>query len=638
MRDRTLGVFLSMVFVAALASCGSEPTSTFGADGGDAGAETGPTFTLRVDPPAGTATAVLGLAPPTLAFKAFKSEGGVETDVTDQVGWSVADPTFAAISKGVVTFTGRGGETNVVASLGGAQGNAKATLVLSGDLYLSGTDAKTKQAFTGANLDPSNPPLGEYPEAATVLPANLPPIEFQWSKSDGTAFRLHLTGKYLDLSIWTTDAQWTPDKDVWSLLRGSTTDQPDPGTSWNVESLSAANVKRASAARTFNVGVDAIDDSALYVWQSSTGTFRVIDVGLGKEFALPTDSPQLAPNQPCSGCHRISRDGKRFAFTYNGGNFNFGSLAYDANAKLYKQKITPAPSFRATYAAFDPLEATRVPAMLVTVPDDVPQNTAGTVRLQLRNPDDNAIVPSNLATALQQLGATNPGRATSMPDWAPDGSFVVFSAYSSDANYVRLLGDDIVNASIVEMPVSFSGGTYTFGAPKVLVAANTAANPDTGENDLLPTVSPDGSAVAFTRANGWWSIKTQQSLLNLSGQIALVRRSDGNVFTLAKGSPGTGVSNTWPQWAPTMGARYAWLAYGSERAYGHELTPQNKNCGALVQGQGSCKQLWVMAVDVQKLKNGTIDPSFAPFWIPGQSIHAQYVSPQWTKAVVAPPN
>jgi len=72
--------------------------------------------------------------------------------------------------------------------------------------------------------------------------------------------------------------------------------------------------------------------------------------------------------------------------------------------------------------------------------------------------------------------------------------------------------------------------------------------------------------------------------------------------------------------------------------YGHELTLANKSCGALVQGQGSCKQLWVMAIDMAKLKNGTIDPSFAPFWIPGQNIHAQYVSPQWTKAVVAPPN
>ena len=632
--------FLVGALCAAVLSCGNEPGSAFDPDGSaDVATEVPPNFTLRVEPPDGKATAVLGTPPPTLAFKAIKSENGADTDVTDQVGWAVGDTTFAAISaKGIVTFTGRGGETSVMATLSGIKGTGKATLVLTGDLYLPGTDAKTKQAFEAATLDPASPPLLEYPENATVLPANLPPIEYQWSKSDGTAFRVHLTGKYLDMWVYTTAADWTPDKDVWPVLRASTTDQPDAGTAWLVESLSAAKVKRASTSRTFNTAVDSIDDSAIYVWQSSTGTFRIIDVGLGKDFPLPTDSPQLQPNQPCSGCHRISRDGKRFAFTYNGGNFNFGSLAYDSTAKLYKQKITPTPAFRGTYAAFDPLEATRAPAMLVTVPDNVPQNTAGTVRLELRDPDTNAVVPSNLATAIAQLDPTNPGRATSMPDWSADGSFVVFSAYSSNAAYVRLLGDDIVNASIVEMPVTFGGGTYTFGAPKVLVAANTAANPDTGVNNFLPTVSPDGTAVAFTRANGWWSIKTQQSLLNLSGQISLVRRSDNQVFTLANGSPGTGVSNTWPQWAPTVGSRYAWLAFGSERAYGHELTVANKSCGSLVQGQGSCKQLWIMAVDMAKVKNGTVDPSFAPFWIPGQNIHAQYVSPQWTKAVVAPPN
>lgn len=116
----------------------------------------------------------------------------------------------------------------------------------------------------------------------------------------------------------------------------------------------------------------------------------------------------------------------------------------------------------------------------------------------------------------------------------------------------------------------------------------------------------------------------------------MVRRSDAHVFELAKGSQGASAltSNTWPQWAPTPGARYAWIAYGSERPYGHELTVANHSCGGLVQGQKSCKQLWVMAIDRDKLANGMTDPSAAPFWIPGQSIHEQYVSPQWTRAVV----
>jgi hypothetical protein len=79
------------------------------------------------------------------------------------------------------------------------------------------------------------------------------------------------------------------------------------------------------------------------------------------------------------------------------------------------------------------------------------------------------------------------------------------------------------------------------------------------------------------------------------------------------------------------------LAYASERPYGHRLTAANSNC-SLVQGQKQCKQLWITAIDLAKLAAGSADPSMPSFWIPGQSIQAQYVSPQWTKAVLPPPN
>ena len=49
-------------------------------------------------------------------------------------------------------------------------------------------------------------------------------------------------------------------------------------------------------------------------------------------------------------------------------------------------------------------------------------------------------------------------------------------------------------------------------------------------------------------------------------------------------------------------------------------------------------RLWVTAVDLSEMKAGNVDPSATAFWIPGQNINAQYVRPQWTKAVLAPPN
>lgn len=622
----------------------SGSSSSTGSGKGGSGGGPQKMVMLRVDPASSMLTAKIGGPATTASFRAFVSEGsGPETEVTGSVAWSVS-PTFGTITQGgVLTLAERGGTTSVTATLDGTSAISTITVKLVGDVFDAGTDATTKATFDAAQADPDTTaaPAIEYPEDGTILPGNIPPIEAQWSQaSDNAMYRVRLSSPgTLDLSFYTTARELTPNKAIWSLVGASTADSP---ITVEVAGLGASGLLRASAPRLFTITADSIDESAIYVWQSSTGSFRVLDIQAGTDIPLPTDAPALGAGQPCSGCHRVSRDGKRFAYTFNGGNFEFGALAFDATTQQFAQKVAPQPNIRATYATFNPLEETTRPAMLVTVPDTVPQNTAGTVRVSLRDPDTNMDLSSDIAASIAMIDPVV-GHATMMPDWSPDGSFVVFSAYDSDANFVRLLGDDIVAASIVEVPVTWDAGAFAFhfGAPKVLVQAPSKAAPDTDQNNLLPTISPDGSAVAFTRAAGWWSIKTQQSLINRSGQIAVVRRSDNHVFELVRGSNGAGttLSSTWPQWAPTVGSRYLWLAFGAERPYGHRLTsssPENAQCG-FVQGQGLCKHLWVMAIDRQKLASGTEDPSSAPFWIPGQTVAAQYVSPQWTKAVLPPP-
>jgi hypothetical protein len=635
---RLLWVFVCM-------ACGNRGVSGFDASvDGNGGGDAGVSFTLTVTPTPDSETVTIGLTGKTVQFHALRADMGSTTqvDVTSQVTWAIGDSLIGTSSPGgVVQLLGVGGSTTVTASLGVVNASAALTVKATGSAYLGGTTSTAAQTFMSATPDPNpaNAVTLQYPLDGVVLPGNLPPIEFQWTQTaDNDLYRVHLTtASTLDVYLYTSALDAIADTATWTPVMETARDTP---TTWDVDSVGPSNLMRTSSMQTMTPASDTIDDSAIYVWQSSTGTFHVIDMIQETDTILPTNASALQSGQPCAGCHRISRDGTRFSYTFNGGNFEFGALSFDTTAKSFNEVISPSTSYRATYATFNPLESTEVPAMLVTEPDNVPLNTAGTVRLNLRDPDTNAVVPSNITTMLASLPTPNPGGATSMPDWSPDGSFVVFAAYNSDTNYVRELGDDIVLASIVEAPVSYAGGSFTFGTPQVLVAANSSDDPDTGVNNFLPSISPDGSVVAFTRAAGWWSIKTQTSLLNLSGQIMMVRRSDNTTIELVNGSNGVGttLSSTWPQWAPTIGKKYAWLAYGSERPYGHELTPQNHSCGAMVQGQQSCKQLWVMAIDVTKMASGTADPSFAPFWVPGQSINAQYVSPQWTKAVLTGPH
>lgn len=635
-----LGLILCLgIAGSALVACAD--TNGTGTTDATTGGNTA-SLTLRIDPAELSTEIGLDGKPDSIVYRAFaQREGEEEVEVTNEVTWTMDDPRLGAMDgSGHAALKGPGGTTKVGATYEGVTAASPLTIKLRGEVFLPGTDESTKSSFDGALPDPNpaNAPLLEYPEDGVVLPANLPPIEAQWTPGNGAFYRVRLAIEgTLDISLFTTGRELAFPADVWAKVRASA---PDTPVTLEVEGVDAAGQFRSSSARTFTVASDGIDESAIYVWQSSTGSFRVLDIIGGTDIALPSNSPALAPGQPCSGCHRISRDGKRFAYTFNGGNFEFGTLAFDAAGGSFASKITPSPAVRGTYAAFNPTESTTRAAMLLTSPDSVPQNTPGTVRLTLVDPDTNASIPSNLAEMAQQIPA-GVGHATMMPDWSPNGGFVVFTAYDSDANYVRLLGDDVVLGSIVEAPVTYAAdGSFQFGAPKVLVNAPAGANPDTGENNVLPSISPDGELVAFTRANGWWSIKTQQSLINLSGRIAIVRRSDGAVIELARGAsngPEGLWSSTWAQWAPTVGQKYIWLAYASERPYGHKLTPQNSNCGALVQGQRQCKQLWITAIDREKLTQGAEDPSMPGFWIPGQSINAQYVSPQWTVAVLNTP-
>lgn len=643
----SLLVPLCSLLAAATPACSdTEGSSTGGSGDLDAGApDAAPQeLALRIEPPEAAEEVVLGApAQPTISFKAFAKRGDdPEEDVTAKVAWAVGNTAIAGIGPdGLAQLKESGGKTEVRASLEGVMAAAPLTVKLRGDVFLAPADASTKADFDAASADPDpqNAPSLEYPEDGAVLPLNLPPIEAQWSQaSDNSAYRVRVTSPdTLDIALYTTGRELLFPSDVWAKIAGSS---PDQAMALSVDGIGPAKMLRAGAPRALTVASDPIDASAIYVWQSSTGSFRVLDVIAGTDIPLPTDSPALAPGQPCSGCHRISRDGRRFSYSFNGSNFQIGTLTYDDVQKMFVSKIAPAPGVRGTYATFNPNESTTTPAMLLSVPDDVAQNSPGTTRLMLVDPETNAPVPSNVAEMITQIDPAI-GRATLMPDWSPAGDFVVFTAYNSDANYVRELGDDVVLSSIVEAPVTYNAqsGAFQFGAPKVLVTAPAGGNPDTGENNFLPSISPDGSAVAFTRSAGWWSIKTQQTLLNLSGQIMIVRRSDGAVIELSRGSNGGGttLSSTWPQWAPTLGKRYAWLAYASERPYGHKLTAANSNCGALVQGQKQCKQLWITAVDLQKLASSPEDPSSAPFWIPGQSVNNQYVSPQWTKAVLPVP-
>ncbi len=347
----------------------------------------------------------------------------------------------------------------------------------------------------------------------------------------------------------------------------------------------------------------------------------------------------------CVACHTVSRDGTRIAYT--SGTFGLGTLKVSDDKKTYDSTIEPGtkvtPGFKWTYGAFNPSEKTSVPALLVTQADPTAaQNAAGHVRLALVDPDTGANVASNLKDWLTAFPLSAPTDLL-QPDWSPAG-VVVFAAYDSEMKnptgspakaWVRDLGDDAVATSILEANVKWDGKVFTFETPKVLVKPPASTSLDTWETNVLPQLSPDDAFVAFTRSKGWWPIRFQSDAVNGSGKLALVRRADGKVIELANASGPDDSNTTYPQWAPSMGTDYAWIAFSTERPYGHRMAKGMALPPACIpQGRSMCKNMWITAIDRKKAASGDLDPSAPPFWMPGQTALASAVSPRWTRTAI----
>ena len=592
-----------------------------------------------------------------VALKVFaKDASGVEKDVTDRASFSISEPTLATFTGASIGGATHGGKADISATVGGAVATGTLIAKLAGDLTPPGFDPTTKGKFDGATVDPTitNQPVIEYPLEGAIVPRNVPPMEVQWKKGgDSGTYRVRFTAAdvldvvaygsagggleaILDAAPWTTVMESAAGAKLQMIVEGL--------------GVTGTSLHRSTPV-TITVARDRIDDSAIYYWESSSGSLHALDFAAAKNTVLPVTGSAVAPGSPsvCVACHTVSRDGTRFSYT--SGDFSFGTLVASADKKSFTAAIEPGTKvptgFKWTYAAFDPKEAAEMPAVLVTKADaPATQNAPGHVRLELLHPDTGAVITSNLVDWLSAFPA-GVGRDVLQPDWSP-GGFVVFASYDSEESnpdaagvlkkaYVRDLGDDAVHTSIVEASVAWDATkkSFTFGAPKVLVKAKPATSLDTAETDVLPQISPDDTLVAFTRADGWWSIRLQSDAVSGSGRIAVVRRADGQVIELTKASGPPDSSSTWPQWAPTAGTDYLWVAFSSERPYGHRMAPGVTLPPACKpQGRSLCKNMWVAAVDKKLATSGTVDPSAVPFWLPGQTALASAVSPRWTKAVV----
>lgn len=458
-----------------------------------------------------------------------------------------------------------------------------------------GTPADAADHFTqGPVDDASRAATVAYPLDGVVFPHNVFPPDVQWDDAGaaGDLYRVRVSGASPLLTgyVLHTGADfrhdWQPDVDAWRVVADAagvreltlTVDRWDRARD---------QVVRGPAVRLrFARGSIA---GAVYYW--TLGHFgdtqgRIVRVFEGTEVTprpenfMPSPPPR-ADGGRCAACHVLSRDGNRLAVSLGDGQLG---AVFDVTTDL--SAADPPTVFRLPrpwfYAAFN-RDGTR---LVMTDPD------RGAHLLDAR---DGRVLREDLTDATH-------------PAWSPDGALL---AYVSSA-------DDAWDLHRGDLSLSDMSADDRFGAPRVLHrGADLSSAPEGGVMDAYPTFSPDGRRIAFQHGN-----RTFVNTADAAGALYLVAPGGGPPSRLTRASGSEHGDAYYPSFTPftTPGADAGdvwWLLFYSRRDYGNDR--------AGTRGTRR-RQIWVAAVSTDA---GASDPSYVPWWLPGQDVAQENASAFW---------
>jgi hypothetical protein len=334
----------------------------------------------------------------------------------------------------------------------------------------------------------------------------------------------------------------------------------------------------------------------LYYWDLNLGRTETIDPVEGTRRATVPAPPADAGGNRCVACHTVSRDG-RWLF---GRRHDGAAMQFDLTTRL---DADPAPTRHPPVATpllsgtFDPTGG-----LLVGMTD----SWAGAM----------AIVDATNFTPIAVTGLPTAG--TSFPSWSPDGDTI---AYAGNAAVSPSDGHP-VDGDIFVLPRT-STSPLTFGEPRMLHdGATLAGAPEGGTCNTHPVWSPDDQRLVFQHGPRAFSFIPGTHDVP-PGALYTIRPDGTGLVRLDNFNGGpTSSSGYFPTFAPYVtaeadGRRYYWVAFYSRRDYGNEL--------AGTRGRG-LRQLWVGALDADATDG---DPSFVPYWLPGQDRAVHNIAAYW---------
>jgi hypothetical protein len=449
-----------------------------------------------------------------------------------------------------------------------------------------------------------------YPNPGAIIPHDLAPIDVQWTPPAGenvwrVTFAVDNGNK---LRGFVNAPSWTPPQGDWKWLldraAGHGVTITVLGATSDAAGMLGAQVI-ASMEEPLRVSRDDATGALFYFATTGDqitgdGTLERLEVGSQKPAKYLNKSNN---GGRCVGCHTLTRDGKRLAFTFldlvgPAGTISLGSV--DANDPTMQQAAAGQGVAQSVYNH----DGTRL-------------LTAFQGKLTLRDPVTGA-----------KLADVDTGGPAYYPDWSADGGKLVFvspSAPCTVSGFANFGQDSIFvyGGSLVTM--DWNGTTFV-NRQVILQAQN-------GENNYYPAFSPDGSYIAFSRADATtkstWLLGNMAcsgkdgsgvSYDNPSATVWLLPSAGGAPVAIPAANGGTLRTNSWPKWGPKKDGEFLWLLFSSTRPYGNVLT------GAMAH-----HQLWVTAIARPGTSEANASDLSAPaVWFPFQTLTTKNHIGQWS--------
>jgi len=438
-------------------------------------------------------------------------------------------------------------------------------------------EKRVKAIISSIRDDKYYPELDIFdPDDGTVFPRDLGSHTFIWQDqylhSTEWLITIGFEGNNRTICVLTDKNRWTPQRDLWELIKENSIEKRAHITVLGVNSQKDYEITTKGTI-SISTSKDEVGAPLFYLHMPLPFAYAKKHPERSRwclgDVSSYEQPPIIMDNLPvCANCHSFSRDGKLFGMDMD---YKEDKGAYVVTPVSEEISIT-ADDFiswndlqrsgtsesMGLFSQISPdgryiVSTVKETSFFTMIPDLDFSQFFFPIRglLACYSLDENRF--------FTLAGADDPHYVQTCPAWSPDGTCIVFSKARVDQRLLDVIGDkgyiDIepdvrifdlnkqyqIQFDLYRIPFNDGQG----GTPAPLTGAS-----NNGKSNYFPRYSPDGKWIVFTQSTTGLAIQPDSQLCIIPAKGGTARRLDCN----------TDIMNSWHSWSPNS----RWLVFTSK--------------------------------------------------------------------------